>query len=58
MSPQKLQQLQELVEGLRRLVDLADSLPPNPALADSVGKLAQHRDLLDAIIERAVSTAH
>jgi predicted component of type VI protein secretion system len=58
MSPQKLQQLRELVDALRHLVELADRLPPSAALSDSIRKLAQHRDLLDAIIERAASTAH
>jgi hypothetical protein len=52
MKPSNAQQLRELAEQLRLLIECADRLPPSPERDAALGEIAQYRDRLNAITAR------
>jgi hypothetical protein len=52
VKPSDAQQLRELAEQLRLLIECADRLPPSPARDAALGEIAQYRDRLNAITAR------
>jgi hypothetical protein len=52
MKPSDAQQLQELAEQLRLLIECADRLPPSAERDAAFGEIVQYRDRLDAITAR------
>jgi hypothetical protein len=52
MKPGDAQQLRELAEQLRLLIECADRLPPSPERDAALGEITQYRDRLNAITVR------
>jgi hypothetical protein len=51
-----VQQLQNLIEQLRVLIECVDHLQPSPERDAAVHDLARYRDWLNAIVERQTLT--
>ena len=55
MKTSAIQQLRELVEQLRLLIDCANELPPSPERDEALSNLARYRDRLHAIMLRTLN---
>jgi uncharacterized coiled-coil DUF342 family protein len=53
VKPSDAQQLRELAEQLRLLIERADRLPPSPERDAALDEIFQYRDRLNAITAKA-----